>query len=30
MKSYRVTARASGGTTDAVVILQSTYRRQGG
>lgn len=30
IKSYRVTARASGGTTDAVVILQSTYRRQGG
>lgn len=30
IKSYRVTARAQGGTTDAVVILQSTYRRQGG
>jgi type IV pilus assembly protein PilX len=30
IKSYRVTAKASGGTTDAVVILQSTYRRQGG
>lgn len=30
LKSYRVTARAQGGTTDAVVILQSTYRRQGG
>lgn len=29
IKSYRVTARAVGGTTDAVVILQSTYRRQG-
>lgn len=24
---YRVTARAEGGTTDAVVILQTTYRR---
>ena len=30
IKSYRVTAKAVGGTTDAVVILQSTYRRQGG
>lgn len=30
IKSYRVTSRATGGTTDAVVILQSTYRRQGG
>lgn len=30
IKSYRVTARATGGTPDAVVILQSTYRRQGG
>jgi len=30
IKSYRVTARATGGSTDAVVILQSTYRRQGG
>lgn len=30
LKSYRVTTRAQGGTTDAVVILQSTYRRQGG
>jgi type IV pilus assembly protein PilX len=30
IKSFRVTAKAVGGTTDAVVILQSTYRRQGG
>ena len=30
IKSYRVTARATGGSTDAVVTLQSTYRRQGG
>lgn len=30
IKSYRITSRAVGGTTDAVVILQSTYRRQGG
>lgn len=29
LRSYRVTAHAKGGTTDAVVILQSTYRRQG-
>lgn len=30
IKSYRVTSKATGGSADAVVILQSTYRRQGG
>lgn len=29
LRSYRITSKGVGGTTDAVVILQSTYRRQG-